>query len=76
MQIALAAAGVAVVGGAGTTVSVAVIDLNRGVVSWFNHSVGIEAFGISGTDVRNPATAESVLTKLLSAYPSVPAFAD
>jgi hypothetical protein len=76
MQIALAAAGVAVVGGAGTTVSVAVIDLNQGVVSWFNHSIGVEAFGISGTDVRNPATAQSVLTKLLSAYPSVPALAD
>jgi len=76
MQIALAAAGVAVVGGAGTTVSVAVIDLNQGVVSWFNHSMGVEAFGISGTDVRNPTTAQSVLTKLLSAYPSVPALAD
>jgi cytochrome c biogenesis protein CcdA len=75
MQIALAAAGVAVVGGAGATVSMAIIDLNHQTVHWFNSSIGVEALGISSMDVRTPDSAQKVITALLKNYPTVTALA-
>jgi len=75
MQIALAAAGVAVIGGAGATVSMAIIDLNHQTVHWFNSTIGVEALGISSMDVRNTDSAQKVITGLMKNYPTVQALA-
>lgn len=73
MQIALAAAGVAVVGGAGATVSMAIIDLNHQTVHWFNSTIGVEALGISSMDVRSADSAQKVIAGLMKNYPTVKA---
>jgi hypothetical protein len=75
MQIALAAAGVAVIGGAGATVTMAVIDLKKQTVHWFNSSIGVEALGMSTMDLRTPDSAQKVITQLMKIYPTVPALA-
>ena len=50
LQIAAAAAGVALIGGAGANLRIAILDLQQRKVSWFNESAGIEAFDVETED--------------------------
>ena len=72
-QIALAALGVAAPGGGGTQLVASVIDLDAGQVQWFNSSVGLQIFGMGGSDVRKSAAAEVALQELFAPYPVTPA---
>jgi len=76
MQLALAAAGIIMIGGGGTVVSTSLLDLNTGQVTWFNSSLDVEILGMSGSDMRKPDTAHDVLVKLFSVYPMIPALAN
>jgi len=69
MQIFAAAAGVSVPGG-GTYVVAGVVDLHSGNLAWFNWKQGGEVFGMTGSDVRDPATALAVVSKMFEEYPN------
>jgi hypothetical protein len=71
-QVALAAIGVGIPGG-GTYLSSSLIDLQGGEVKWFNARFGVEALGITGSDIRNPGEAQATLRKLFEPYPEIPA---
>ena len=68
MQILAAAGGYGVAGG-GTYVTAGVVNLRTGDLSWFNWQAGAEVFGMTGSDVRDPATALAVVSKLFAEYP-------
>lgn len=68
MQILAAAGGYAVPGG-GTYVVAGVVDLHSGDLAWFNWRAGGEVFGMTGSDVRDPATALAVVSKMFEEYP-------
>ncbi len=68
MQVLAAAAGYAVPGG-GTYVVAGVVDLHTGDLAWFNWRGGAEVFGVTGSDVRDPATALTVVSKMFEEYP-------
>lgn len=71
-QIALAAMGVISIGGGGTYIRASVLDLDAGVLRWFNERTGRESFGVSGSDVRKADETRVVLRKLFEPYPSIP----
>jgi len=71
-QIALAAVGVISIGGGGTYIRASVLDLEAGLLRWFNERSGRESYGISGSDVRKAAETQAVLRRLFEPYPSVP----
>ncbi len=68
MQILAAAGGYAVPGG-GTYVVAGVVNLHSGDLAWFNWKAGGEVFGMTGSDVRDPATALAVVSKMFEEYP-------
>lgn len=68
MQILAAAGGYAVPGG-GTYVVAGVINLHSGDLTWLNWKAGTEIFGMTGSDVRDPATALAMVSKLFQEYP-------
>jgi len=55
--------------GGGTYVAAGVVNLRTGDLAWFNWKMGIEMFGITGSDVRDPATALAVVSKMFEEYP-------
>ena len=69
MQVLAAAGGYAVAGG-GTFVAIGVVNLRTGDLAWFNWKMGGELFGMTGSDVREPATALAVVTKMFEEYPN------
>ena len=68
MQLLAAAGGVAAPGG-GTYVVAGVINLRSGDLTWLNWKAGTEIFGMTGSDVRDPATALAMVSKLFQEYP-------
>ena len=68
MQLLAAAGGYAVPGG-GTYVVAGVINLRSGDLTWLNWKAGTEIFGMTGSDVRDPATALAMVSKLFQEYP-------
>jgi hypothetical protein len=66
----LAAAGGVVMPGGGTFIVIGVVNLRTGDLAWFNWKVGGEVFGITGSDVRDPATAQAVVSKMFAEYPN------
>ena len=68
MQILAAAGGYGVPGG-GTYVTAGVVNLRTGDLAWFNWQAGAEVFGMTGSDVRDQATALAVVSKLFAEYP-------
>lgn len=69
MQFLAAAGGVAVAGG-GTFMFTGIVDLRSGDLKWLNSRMGQQMFGITGSDVRNPATAAEIVTMLFEGFPS------
>lgn len=68
----LAAAGGVVAPGGGTFVFTGIVDLRSGDVKWLNSRMGQQIFGMTGSDVRNPATATEVVTRLFEGFPASP----
>lgn len=56
--------------GGGTFVVIGVVNLRTGGLAWFNWKQGMEIFGMTGSDVRDPATAQAVITKMFEEYPN------
>jgi len=69
MQFLAAAAGYAMPGG-GTFLFAGVVDLRTGDVKWLNSRLGMEMFGMTGSDVTKPATALEVVTKMFEGFPA------
>lgn len=69
MQFLAAAGGVSVAGG-GTFISAGIVDLKNGDLKWLNSRQGMQMFGITGSDARNPATAAEMVTKLFEEFPT------
>jgi hypothetical protein len=69
MQFLAAAGGVAV-GGGGTFISAGIVDLKSGNLKWLNSRQGMQMFGVTGSDARNPATAAEMVTKLFEEFPT------
>lgn len=69
MQFLAAAGGVAMPGG-GTFMFTGIVDLHSGDVKWLNSRMGQQMFGITGSDVRNPATAAEIVVKLFEGFPA------
>lgn len=69
MQILAAAGGYAAPGG-GTFIVIGVVNLRSGDLAWFNWKVGGELFGMTGSDVRDPTTAQAVVGKMFAEYPN------
>ncbi|MGQ0428843.1 MAG: hypothetical protein ACT4UQ_02795 [Gammaproteobacteria bacterium] len=69
MQFLLAAGGVGVAGG-GTFISGGIVDLRTGDLKWLNSKQGMQMFGVTGSDARNPATASELVAKLFEEFPS------
>lgn len=65
----LAAAGGYAISGGGTFVFAGIVDLRTGNVKWLNSRTGSQVFGMTGTDLRIPATAFEVVTKMFEGYP-------
>jgi hypothetical protein len=59
-----------------TEVSLLLIDLKDGNVSWFNSTVTYGLFGVMRRDVSERDDARKVLAKLLEPYPRSPALTD
>ena len=55
--------------GGGTFVAIGVITLRTGDLAWFNWKQGMEMWGMTGSDVRDPATAHEVVSKMFVEYP-------
>jgi hypothetical protein len=68
LQFLAAAYGYAAAGG-GTFMYAGIVDLRTGNVKWLNSRTGQQIFGVTGTDVRNPATASEVVTKMFEGFP-------
>ncbi len=66
----LAAAGGYVTPGGGTFIVIGVVNLHTGDLAWFNWKVGGEVFGMTGSDVRDPVTAQAVVSKMFAEYPN------
>jgi hypothetical protein len=71
-QVAMAAIGVGIPGG-GTYLTSSLLDLQAGEVKWFNARFGVEALGITGSDIRDLGEAKATLRKLFEPYPAIPA---
>ena len=56
--------------GGGTFVTAGVVNLRTGDLAWFNWQMGMELFGMTGSDVRDPATALAVVSKMFAEYPN------
>ncbi len=69
MQLLLAGGGYMPPGG-GTFVVVGIVNLRSGDVAWFNWKQGVEIFGMTGSDVRDPVTAAGLVGKMFAEYPS------
>ncbi len=69
MQFLAAAGGVSVAGG-GTFISAGIVDLKNGDLKWLNSRQGMQMFGVTGSDARNPATAAEMVTKLFEEFPT------
>lgn len=69
MQFLAAAGGYAAAGG-GTFVAAGIVDLHTGDVKWLNSRAGAQVFGMTGSDVRNPATAAEVVARMFEGFPS------
>ncbi|MFZ2508740.1 MAG: hypothetical protein WAW79_09755 [Steroidobacteraceae bacterium] len=68
MQLLAAAGGYSAPGG-GTFVVIGVVNLRSGDVAWFNWKQGVQVFGMTGSDVRDPATAAELVGKMFAEYP-------
>jgi hypothetical protein len=75
---AAAFGGIALVptGGGGEVLNVCLLDLNNGMVAWFNSSRSKNAFGTAGADLRNAAVTQAAMKEVFQSYPNVPALAD
>ncbi len=69
MQFLAAAGGIALPGG-GTYIFTGIVDLRTGAVKWLNSKLGMQMFGVTGSDVRNPDTAYEVVTKMFEGFPA------
>jgi hypothetical protein len=69
MQLLAAAGGYSAPGG-GTFVVIGVVNLRSGNVAWFNWKQGVEIFGMTGSDVRDPVAAAELVGKMFAEYPS------
>ncbi|MGQ0384315.1 MAG: hypothetical protein ACT4UP_06505 [Gammaproteobacteria bacterium] len=69
MQFLAAAGGVGVAGG-GTFISAGIADLRSGNIKWLGSRQGMQMFGVTGSDARNPATAAEMVTRLFEEFPS------
>lgn len=69
MQLLAAAGGYSAPGGS-TFVVIGVVNLRSGDVAWFNWKQGLEIFGMTGSDVRDPDTAASLVSKMFAEYPN------
>jgi hypothetical protein len=69
LQLLAAAGGVGLSGG-GTYIVVGIVNLRSGDVAWFNWKSGAEVFGMTGSDVRDPTTAQAVVSKMFAEYPN------
>lgn len=76
LQLLLAAGGVIMIGGGGTVVSMCLIDLNDGEVTWFNSSLNIAILGMTKADMRDAPKAREAIATLFTSYPAIPALAD
>jgi hypothetical protein len=68
LELLIAAAG-GYGGGGGTFVFAGIVDLHTGDVKWFNHRTGAQVFGMTGTDLRKPETAQEVVTQMFAGFP-------
>lgn len=68
LELLIAAAG-GYGGGGGTFVFAGIVDLHSGDVKWFNHRTGAQVFGMTGTDLRKPETAQEVVTQMFAGFP-------
>jgi hypothetical protein len=68
MQLLLAGAGVYVPGG-GTYMYAGIINLDTGRLTWFGSQLGLQAFGMGGTDARNSSGADAAIANILKTYP-------
>jgi|LauGreDrversion4_2_1035121.scaffolds.fasta_scaffold268442_2 hypothetical protein len=75
LQFMAAGLGYAMPGG-GTFLTFGIVDLHDGSVDWFDVRLGAEMFGMTGTDMRNPGTADQVLRDLFGKYPRSPLIND
>ena len=57
-------------GSSGTDIVAGVVNLRSGDLAWFNWNQGGLGFGRSGNDVRDPATALAVVSKMFKKYPN------
>lgn len=75
LQLMAAGLGYSMPGG-GTFLTFGIVDLHDGSVAWFDVRLGAEMFGMTGTDMRNPGTADQVLRDLFGKYPRSPLIND
>ncbi len=68
MQFLAAAGGYATAGG-GTYVMAGIVDLRTGRIVWLNSRAGTQVFGMTGSDIRQPATAAEVVTRMFEGFP-------
>jgi hypothetical protein len=68
----LATLGVGMPGG-GTFVRATLVDLEAGQVKWFNQSIGVQVFGVTGSDVSQSDDTKNLLRGLFNPYPAIPA---